>query len=311
MRHTGTRLYLDPEEIHYLEIMRGTALICGDCLECGNYPRWIVMSPLENPPPPPEGMIPIGPAYELIGYSDEDMENECTSVVFGKPAILLINYPTDKLDEDISGVIIAYFDEELGEWIELPGGDSNTGRVASLGDVTAVLNHLSTFGVFAKQSSPADLEEPSTPPSTIAPPSPPSTAAHFVISSLQVIPSQQLTSLGRPFAFVVRTGESVTVTANVLNNGGQEGSYVADLKIDGQSQFTKEVTMLPEQSQELVFNVSDNDPGSHTLQIGDLHGEFQTVVWVNWWLVGGLSAAFGLGIWLAWYYGYYRRRNSR
>ena len=108
---------------------------------------------------------------------------------------------------------------------------------------------------------------------------------------------------------MVRTGESVTITANVGNDGGQQGSYVADLKINDTTQATKEIALLPGQSQEVLFTVSDNIPGHHTIQMGDLRGEFETLVWVNWWLIGGLIAAFGLLIWLAWYYGYRRRRR--
>jgi len=308
---TGTRLYLDPDEIHFLEIERGTALICGDCLECGNYPRWIVMSPLADPPPPPEGFIQIGPAYKLIGYSDEDMEDECTSVVFGKPVILLLNVDLDELDElpgDTSAVVIAYFDEKLGEWIELLG-DPDTGRVAGAGDVTAVLNHLSTFGVFAKQVPPAAPEEPSPPPSTVTPPSPPSPPAHFVLSDLNIASDRQLTALGRYFAFVARNGESITVNTNVANDGGQEGSYTARLQIDGNTVATKDIALLPGQTQELIFTILDNEPGPHTVQVGELHGQFSTSVWVNWWLIAGIATAFGFLIWLAWYYVYRRRQG--
>ena len=306
----GTRIYLDPDEIHFLEIERGTALICGDCWECGNYPRWIVMSPLAAPPPPPEGLIQIGPAYKLIGYSDEDMEDECTSVIFGKPVILLLNYDPGELPGDTSAVIIAYFDEELGEWVELQGDTGTTGRVAGVGDVTGVLNHLSTFGVFAKQGPPAAPEEPSPPPSTITPPSPLSPAAHFVLSDLNIVSDRQLTALGRFFTFVLRGGESVTVTADVVNDGGQEGSYTAGLEIDGSTVAAKDIALLPGQTQELIFTILDNEPGLHTVQVGELHGQFSTSVWVNWWLIAGIATAFGFLVWLAWYYVYRRRKLS-
>jgi hypothetical protein len=45
------------------------------------------------------------------------------------------------------------------------------------------------------------------------------------------------------------------------------------------------------------------------VQVEDLSGEFQSVVWVNWWLFGGLIAVLALLIWLGWYYGYRRRRR--
>lgn len=309
---TGTRIYLDPDEINFLEIVRGTALICGDCLECGKYPRWIVMSVLEDPPPAPEWLVQLGPAYKIIGYSDEDMENECSSVIFGKPVVLLLNhdyYGPVELPKGTSAVIIAYYDTELGMWVELPQ-DEDTGRIAGFGEVTAVLNHLSTFAVLAKLSSPAAPPEPSPPQPTVTPPSPPLPAAHFVLSDLSIVPDKQLTALGRFFTFVVRSGESVTVTANMANDGGQEGSYTARLQIDGNTVATKDVNLSPGQNQELVFSIVDSEPGRHTLQIGDLHGEFQTSIWVNWWLIAGIATALGLLIWSVWYYGYRRRKLS-
>jgi hypothetical protein len=98
------------------------------------------------------------------------------------------------------------------------------------------------------------------------------------------------------------------VTANVGNDGGQEGSYLANLMINGQTHDTQAIFLSPEQSQAIVFTIPDNEPGRYVVQIGDLGGEFQASVWVNWWLIGGLTAAFILLVWAAWYYGYYRRR---
>jgi len=78
--------------------------------------------------------------------------------------------------------------------------------------------------------------------------------------------------------------------------------------LNGQIIDTQEITLSPGQSQMVVFSIPDNEPGRYVVQIGDLGGEFQTWVWINWWLIGGLTAAFILLVWVAWYYGYYRRR---
>ena len=303
----GTRVYLDPEEINFLEIERGTALVCGECLECGNYPRWIVMSPLEDPPPPPEGMTQVGPTYEIIGYSDEEMEHQCTSVVFGKPVVLLLDYDPAELPGDTSSVIIAYYDEELGDWVELP---PDTGRVAEVGDVTARLMHLSTFGIFAREGEPPAEED--SPPSTTVPDETPSPGdALFTIGDMSIVPDKQIVSFSRFFAFQVKNGSSVTVSTDITNRGGKEGSYQADLQVDGEIVETKEVNLPPGQSREVVFTVSDIEPGSHTLRLAGLDGEFVTSVWTNWWLIAGLATAFGLMIWAIWYFAYRRRRIAR
>ncbi|GAI58085.1 unnamed protein product [marine sediment metagenome] len=127
-------------------------------------------------------------------------------------------------------------------------------------------------------------------------------------SDLSIVPSLEKIEWGI-LTFVISTGESVTVTTNVGNDGGQEGSYVANLKINGQTQDTKEITLSPGQSQGIGFSILDNEPGRYVVEIGGLSGEFQTSVWVNWWLIAGLTAAFILLVWVAWYYGYYRRRH--
>jgi hypothetical protein len=124
---------------------------------------------------------------------------------------------------------------------------------------------------------------------------------------LNILPSLEKIQWGA-LTFVVREGGSVTVTANVDNDGGQEGRYVANLMLDGQILDTQEITLSPGQSQTVVFHILDNEPGRYVVQIAGLSGEFQTTVWTNWWLIGGLTAAFILLVWVAWYYGYRRRR---
>ena len=59
------------------------------------------------------------------------------------------------------------------------------------------------------------------------------------------------------------------------------------------------------------FTVFGNETGHYVVQVDNLSGEFQALVWVNWWLIGGLITAFALLGWLAWYYGYYRRKHLR
>ena len=123
------------------------------------------------------------------------------------------------------------------------------------------------------------------------------------------MPSQEKIGVREPFTFVVRTGESATITASVSNDGGQEGSYIATLKINGQTQDAKEIALHPGQSQEVVFSVIENEPGHYVVQIDNLSGEFQTLVWTNWWLIAGLATAFGLLVWAIWYLVYCRRRR--
>jgi hypothetical protein len=216
---------------------------------------------------------------------------------------LILSYNPDEL-EGASLPVIAYCDEEEGCWVILP---PDTGMVAEVGKIAVLLYGLhSSFAVLAElpPAPPPPPPPPSVPSPTLPPPPPP---AHFVASNLNILPSLEKIEWGA-LTFVVRRGGNVTVTANVGNDGGQEGSYVANLLLNGQTRDAQEITLSPGWSQTVVFSILDNEPGRYVVQIGDLGGEFQTSVWINWWLIGGLTAAFILLVWVAWYYGYYRKR---
>jgi len=300
---TTYHIIYDPDEENFIVIERGTPVICGDCVGCGSYPLLVDIDEVEDFPDAPEGAEIIA-AYECTGHKGKKV---CSHVTFGKPVVLLLKYDPDELPEGTSSVFIARYNADLGVWEPLP---PDTGRVAEVGEATGLINQFSTFAVVAELSQPTPPEPPPPPtPAPSPPPPPPPAPAHFVASDLTIEPSHQLVGIGSLFALMLRTGESVTITANVGNDGGQQGSYMADLKINGNTQATKEISLLPGQSQEIVFTITENESGRHTVQIGDLRGEFQTLVWINWWLIGGLIAAFGLLIWLVWYYGYRRRRH--
>ncbi len=303
----------DPDDIHFLVIDQGTSVTCGVTPGCGNYPRIIVMRPADEPPPEPDGGVFVGPVFDFTGYKELHWEEdpdcpECPTVTFGSPISVLLSYDPDELPEGVSSVAIYFYDAELGEWV---GALPVPGVVAEVGKAHGLVNHFSQLAVLAKLPTPPLPPPPleySVPPPLPPPPPPP---AHFVADNLSVVPSLEKIGIWDALTFVVRIGESAAITANVGNDGGQQGSYVANLKINGQTRDTKEITLRPGQGQELVFSITDSKPGYYVVQIDNLNGEFTTLVWVNWWLIGGLTAAFVLLIWLAWYYGYYRRKHLR
>jgi hypothetical protein len=304
-----TYVALDPDEVHFLELAAGTPIICGTEPGCYEFPEIIVMREAENPPPAPDGMQFVGPVYTFIGYKDKDWEDpdcpKCSMVTFGVDVPLFLSYDPELLYEGASSVVLAYYDVDLGMWISSP---PVAGVVAEVGEASGMFSHFSTIGILAEL--PPEPEPP--PPPTPAPPEPepePPAPAHFVASNLSVEPSYRTVGLGKLFTLMVIKGEDVTVTAKLGNDGGQEGSYVADLKINGNIRGTKEITLSPGQTQDVSFTFSDNALGDYEVQVEDLSGEFQSVVWVNWWLFGGLIAVLALLIWLGWYYGYRRRRR--
>ncbi len=283
----------DPDELHFLEIEEGMEIICGDCEGCRCYPRVLVMSLAEDVPPPPDGMAIVGPVCDFTGYEDTRRYIVCDEATFFDPPItVLLSYDPDELPEGAFSPVIAYYDTELGIWIPLP---SDPGRVAEVGKVTGLADYFkSPFAVLVN-----------VPPPPPPPPPPVPAPAHFVASGLNIAPSVR--EIWQPVTFVTLTGENVTITVNVANDGGQEGSYLVELKINGETIDKKEVTLGAGQSEQVSFTLSGMEPGQYEVAVSGLSGEFTVLRTINWWLIGGIVAALILLGWLVWY----RKRRIR
>jgi len=264
----------DPDDIHFMEIDRGIQVICTTCPACGgSAPDVIVMTLAEEVPPLSEGTAMVGPAYNITGY----INDSACLVFFSRPASLVFDYDPEEVPQDTTLLAIAYYDEEELKWVFLP---PDVGRVAEIGKATCLLDHIgSTFAVMAEIT-------------------PPSALAHFVASDLTIVPSVR--EMWPPLTFVTSTGESATVTAIIANDGGQEGTYTVELRIDGQTVDTRDVTLGVGQSQQVSFASSGMDYGRHEVEVAELSGEFTASRTINWWLVGGIIGiivAVGLITW--------------
>jgi len=285
----GYYMAFDPDDIHFLEIKHDMELICGDCAGCRCYPQVVVMSLSEKKPSPPEGMAIVGPVYDFTGYKDLDRTIPCKlATYFDPPAIMQISYDPDDLPEGAFEPVIGFYDDELGLWITLP---TDTGRVAEVGKVTGVIAYLaSPFAVLVNVPPPS----PSSPP-------PPPAPASFVVSGLNIEPSVR--EIWQPVTFMTKTGESVTITADVANDGGQEGTYTVELKISGEIIDSEVVTLDAGQSEQVSFTLSGMDPGQYEVEVSGLSGEFTVQRTLNWWLIGGIIAALLILLgWLIWHY---------
>ncbi len=269
----------DPNDLHFLEIEEGTLVICGESTGCRSYPRVLVMSLAEDVPPPPDGMAIVGPVCDFTGYEDTRRHVVCSpATLFDPPITVLLSYDPDELPEGAFSPVIAYYDTELGLWVELP---PDTGIVAEIGKVTGLADYFkSPFAV---------LVNVPPPPLPLLLPPPPPAPAHFVASGLNIAPP------------VSETGENVTITVNVANDGGQEGAYLVELKINGETVDSKEVTLGAGQSEQVTFTVSGTEPRQYEVVVSGLSGEFTVLLIINWWLLGGIVAALILLGWLVWY----------
>ena len=72
---------------------------------------------------------------------------------------------------------------------------------------------------------------------------------------------------------VANPGEEVVITADIANTGGCEGTYTAELNINGVTEQADKVVMKPGASF-ILFKVTKTEPGTYTVDIGDLNGKY-------------------------------------
>jgi hypothetical protein len=292
----GYYLAYDADKKHFLEIKNGMELICGECSGCYCYPKVIVMSLSTESPTLPDGMASITPIYDFTGYKDLERKLECKKATyFDPPLIMQISYDPALLPEGATNPVIAFYDDAQGVWKTLP---PDTGRVAAVGIATGVTNYFaSPFAVLVNVTT-ETTPQPPTPPAP----------AHFVVSDLNIASSVR--EIWQPVTFVTKTGENVTITANVANDGGQEGTYLVELKINGKTIDSQEVTLGTGQSEQVSFTLSGMEAGQYEVAVSGLSGEFTVLRTINWWLIGSIIAALILIGWLVWYR-WFRRKKLR
>jgi hypothetical protein len=303
-------LTTDPNEVHLFEVNLGLLVTCGPDVACGKYPEVIVMSKAEESPPPTDGWEFVGPVYDFTGYESiaRTESSACDTVVFGEPVPLLLGYDPNDLPPDAQSVMMVYYDEESGLWLPVlsPEDIGDTGIIAGVGEILGFPTHFSLIGIMATSNE----EPPPPPPAEPVPPEPVVPPAQFTISGLSINPSFKKVGVGEQFIFVVNKGGNVTVSANIGNIGGQQGTYVAELKLNGETFETRQIDIGPGGSHNASFTVTGLEPGHYLVEIGGLTGEFDTSKWYNGWLIAGIATGIGLLIWLAWYFGYHRKRRA-
>ena len=90
----------------------------------------------------------------------------------------------------------------------------------------------------------------------------PITPAAFAVSNLSIEPLEAM------------AGEEVTVAAEVNNTGGSEGSYTAELKVNGVTEDTRNINIPAGASLGVTFNISRDNPGVYEITLGGLTGQF-------------------------------------
>ncbi len=102
----------------------------------------------ENPPEPPKGSSVIGLAYDF----------EPTGATFDPPITFTWVYDPEDFPGDVTDLVLAYYDKEASEWIELPCIVDPTTCT-----VTASVSHFTTFAIIGFVPPMPPLPEPDHP----------------------------------------------------------------------------------------------------------------------------------------------------
>ncbi len=90
-------------------------------------------------------------------------------------------------------------------------------------------------------------------------------AALYTVSNFSITPTQ------------VAPGKVVAISVKVTNKDNSERTYTLSLLINGVLEKTREVTLAPQQSQTVTFQVTRDEPGSYSVALNGLNGKFIVV----------------------------------
>jgi len=163
-----------------------------------------------------------------------------SNTTFNPALTLAFNYDPSGLPEGVteSGLFIAYWNGS--DWAPM-----TTTADSQDNSLTTQVSHLTIFAILGMKGE-------------AAPPSP----ASFAVSNLKVSPSS------------VKPGEAVTITADVKNSGGSEGSYAAVLKINNVNEAETEAAVGAGETEKVAFIVTKGTAGAYNVSIDGQGGAF-------------------------------------
>jgi hypothetical protein len=152
---------------------------------------------------------------------------------------LTLTYEEEDIPEGLTedDLYIAYYNTD---WVPLDSiTDTERNRISA--DVT----HLTLFAIMAK--------------------SPPPLPAEFIVSNLALSHAK------------VNPGDEVTITIDVKNIGGMEGSYTVSLLINNVLEETKRLILAPEALKTVSFAVIKDEPGIYSVDVNSLTRSFEVM----------------------------------
>ncbi|MDD5510019.1 MAG: hypothetical protein PHI12_04335 [Dehalococcoidales bacterium] len=207
------------------------------CLDKYGEPlRELTMIAPEEQPAPPEDYSIIGLVYDL--GPDGATFHPAINIILGYDDSLL---PGGVGEDDL---VIAERYEPGGEWVILE--DSTVDSVTNT--ISASLSHFSAFAVLVP-ASPAPAPSPG--PEVLA------------VTDLVITPRE------------ADTGEEITISVLVTNNGEIEDTYILVLKINGAAEATGYIPLAAGNSLPVTFTTSQDTPGTYIVDVNGLTGTFE------------------------------------
>ena len=207
------------------------------CLNRDGEPlRELTIVTMEDRPAPPENYNIIGLIYDL--GPDGATFHPAIAIILGYDESLL----PGGVGED--ALVIATCDEPSDEWVILEGGtvDPDTNTIA------APLSYFSAFTILVP-TSPAPAPSPGP--------------RILTITDLVITPQE------------AETGEEITISVLVTNNGELEDTYIVVLKINGVAEATGYIPLAAGSSLPVTFTTSKDFPGTYVVDVNGLSGTFE------------------------------------
>jgi hypothetical protein len=206
----------------------------------------------------------IGQTYEINAYPSLSATNP-VAISISPLFTMSSDYDPDKLPTGTSEVVFAYYPNSNQGW--LPMGP--VAAVAALGEAQGTLNFFAPDTLLAKLAH--------------------TKAAEFGVSNLTIDPTK------------ARPNQQVAISIDVINTGGSSGDHTVQLKVNGTTMDTKNVTLAAGESRTVSFVTTSETSGRYQVEIAGLNGEFVIAPGgFNWWPIVGIIVAIilALGIWI-------------
>ena len=195
---------------------------------------YIILKPLQ-----PEDEKP--PSPQVGGLASRIYHLEPDGVTFSPAVTIYMLYKENEIPSGFGegDLRIGYWDKGQGRWVALEGCKVDVEKNA----VTAPLSHFSYYALLAVQ---------------LPPPEPPL----FQVSKLVILPTE------------LEEGQSVEICVVAGNEGGSEGEYLLQLKLNEEVRDSRVVRLVAGENREVKFNLSNLAAGEYVVDINGLFSRF-------------------------------------